>query len=187
MKLSEILKDKFMGVYIDIIKGEKILKTVYQGMKGNRFYIKTHEDLKENEEVCLRLSISGLNLSLPCVVESIEKDTVVLKPHGKVKITEKRKEKRIPLTKGCTINGEKGNLIDISYHGARVLTLVDFPLGVDATLIFDKYMIKGKVRWKRNEEVDLKSIGIYFEDPDKWWVEFVKEHIKKYIQALRRM
>ncbi len=188
MKLIELLQDKLMGMYIDLIQENEVIKSVYHGMNAEKkFIVETDKPLPIGESVTLRLSISGWNLNMPCIVEKIEGTKFILKPLGKVKIREKRKEKRVPTVMKCTVNSESDTLIDVSYHGMRVLTLNDYDLDSTVSVGIKGNTLTGVIKWKRAEEVDLKSIGIMIDDPPEWWVDLVKAEIKKYITALRRL
>ena len=187
MKLMDLLKDELMGMYIDVLRKGEAIKSVYNGMQGNAFLIESEEELEEGEEVTLRLTFGGWNFLFPCKVKSGGGGMYVLVPSGKVKIVEKRREKRIPTVVKCTVNGSEGTVLDVSYHGVRVLTLGDFSIGDRVVLSLRDKDLEGTVRWMRNEEVDLKSVGLLIGDPPSWWVDFVKEATSGYLKALRRL
>ena len=46
MKLVDLLKDKLMGMYIEVLRGGEAIKSVYGGMEGKTFVIETDEDLR---------------------------------------------------------------------------------------------------------------------------------------------
>lgn len=188
MKLIELLLDKLMGMYIDLIKDNQQIRSVYLGMnEEKKFIVETDSPLPVGESVTLRLSISGWNLNMPCVVEKVEGEKAILKPLGKVKIKEKRREKRVPTVKRCEIEGIKSTLLDVSYHGMRILNLYDFDMEKEVTVKLGDKSLKGIVRWKKSEEADLKSVGVLIDEPPEWWIGMVKDEIKKYIKALRRL
>ncbi len=187
MKLMDLLKDELMGMYIDVLRKGTLIKSVYNGMKENAFLIESEEDLEEGEEVVLRLSFGGWNFLFPCKVKGGAGGMYTLIPSGKVKIVEKRREKRIPTVVKCTVNGSEGTVLDVSYHGVRILTLGDFSIRDEVILGVKSEELRGVVRWMRNEEVDLKSVGLLIEDPPSWWIDFVKEAISGYLKALRRL
>ncbi len=187
MKLADLLKDKLMGTYIDVIRGKEVIKSLYSGMEGKAFLIETDEDLNEGEKITLRLSFGGWNFLFPCEVASKAPGMYVLVPSGKVKITEKRREKRIPTVVECTLEKERGTILDVSYHGTRVLTLNPPEMGRKATLSIAGRELVGTVRWMKKEEVDLRSVGLLIDDPPEWWMKLVKYHISLYMRALRRL
>ncbi len=188
MKFSELLEDKLMGVYIEILKsdGSKV-RGLYQGMKNGEFVIETPERLREGEEISLKLTVGGWNLVFPCKVDRFEENICFLKPSGKVKIREKRRERRIPCIVSCYMGEDLGTILDISYHGLRILTLKDFTLGEDVKISIGGKDVEGKVRWMKEEEVDLKSFGVFLDDPPKWWIDMVRGYLERYVEALRRL
>ncbi len=187
MKLVDLLKDKLMGMYIDVIKNGEMLRSVYNGMEDKNFLIETEEELKEGEEVLLRLSFGGWIFTFPCKVGSGASGIYVLVPNGKVKITEKRKEKRVPTVLKCKLGDFRGTILDLSYHGTRVLTLGSVDIGDEVRLNVGGNELAGKVRWEKKEEVDLRSVGILIDDPPGWWEDLVNHHISSYVRALRRL
>ena len=187
MKLVDLLKDKLMGMYIDVIRNGGILRSVYSGMEDKNFLIETDEELREGDEVLLRLSFGGWIFTFPCKVSSGASGVYVLTPTGKVKITEKRKEKRVPTVLKCRLESSMGTILDLSYHGTRVLTLSEIEIGDEVDLEVDGNKLVGKVRWEKREEVDLRSVGILIDDPAPWWKDLVDHHIASYVKALRRL
>ena len=135
----------------------------------------------------MRLSFGGWNFLFPCRVQSKATGLYILVPTGKVKIVEKRREKRIPTVVKCVVNGERGTILDVSYHGTRVLMSGPHEMEEKVILEVDGEKLEGVVRWLKKEEVDLKSVGILISDPPDWWNRFVKDHISKYLSALRRL
>ena len=187
MKLADLLKDNLMGTYIDIIKDGKMLRSVYNGMEDKAFLIETDEELKEGDEVLLRLSFGGWNFVFPCKVGSSASGLYVLVPSGKVKITEKRREKRVPTVLECKLGDFRGTILDLSYHGTRILMIDQLEIGSKVNLEIGDKKLVGVVRWNRKEEVDLSSVGLLIDDPPSWWEDLVKYHISSYIRALRRL
>ncbi len=187
MKLVDLLKDKLMGMYIDVLKGDEVIKSVYGGMEGKAFVIETDEEIEEGEEVVLRLSFGGWNFIFPCKVQSKTSGIYILVPSDKVKIVEKRREKRVPTVVKCRIGESGGTILDVSYHGVRVLTLGKPSIGEELYLEVEGKGLKGTVKWVRKEEVDLRSVGLFLKDSPDWWMNFVKEKISRYIKALRRL
>ena len=135
----------------------------------------------------LRLSFGGWNFLFPCKVQSKASGIYVLAPSGKVKIVEKRREKRVPTVVKCSLGRSTGTILDVSYHGVRVLSFEEPDMGEEIELGVSGSKLSGVVRWVRREEVDLRSVGLYLKDPPDWWIDFVKEQISKYIKALRRL
>ena len=187
MKLIDLLKDKIIGMYIDIMKNEEKVKGVYNGMRNGRFVVKAMENIKKGDNLEIRLSIGGWNFIFPCSVESVDENETILKPLGKVKIKEKRKEKRVPILEKCVINNTKGSLLDVSFHGIRILTLGEFNMGDVVEINVNGNTTKGTVRWMKSEEVDLKSVGVLIEDVDPWWKDYVKKKLSESMNVLRRM
>ncbi len=187
MKLADLLKDKLMGMYIEVVRNGEVLRSIYNGMENKAFLIETDEELKEGDEVLLRLSFGGWNFTFPCKVSSGASGVYVLVPSGKVKITEKRREKRVPTVLECKLGDSKGTILDLSYHGTRILTLNRVDIGSKMSLEVGEKKLTGTVRWNRREEVDLNSIGLLIDEPPSWWEDLVKYHISSYIRALRRL
>ena len=188
MKFSELLEDKLMGVYMEVLRSDgSQIRALYQGMKNGEFLVELSEKVEVGEEISLKLAVAGWNLVFPCKVDRVEGDLCFLKPTGKVKVKEKRREKRIPCIVSCEISGSLGTVLDISFHGLRVLTLRPFALGEAVNVIVGGREVNGKIRWMKNEEVDLKSFGVYLDDPPDWWKDMVKGYTKKYMDALRRL
>ena len=185
MRLYDLLKDKMMGIYVGVIKDNEEVKGVYEGMTGGKFVIKTLEDVKAGDEVTLRLAVGGWNFIFPCVVERIGRNGAVLKPVGKVKIREKRKEKRVPTLQKCVINDKRGLMLDVSFHGTRILALDEYNIGDIVEVKVRNNSIKGKVRWIKSEIVDLRSMGVLIEDSIIWWKEYVKERLAEALKVLR--
>ena len=187
MKLVDLLKDKVIGMYIDILKGEKKIAGIYQGMEKGKFMVKSVEEVNEGDNLEVRLSIGGWNFIFPCVVEKVGENRTILKPLGKVKIREKRKEKRVPILKKCVINSKRGLMLDASYHGTRILSTDEYNIGDIVEVEVEGNAIKGIVRWMKPEEVDLKSVGVMIENATPWWMDYVKERLAEFASVLRRM
>jgi len=187
LKLVDLLKDKVIGMYVDILKGEKKITGIYQGMEKGKFVVKSVEDINEGDNLEVRLSIGGWNFIFPCVVEKVGENRTILKPLGKVKIREKRKEKRVPILKKCVINNKRGLMLDVSFHGTRILTTDEYKIGDAVEVKIKENIIKGIVRWVKPEEVDLKSVGVMIENATPWWADYVKEKLTESVNVLRRM
>jgi hypothetical protein len=187
VKILDLLKDKLMGIYIDALKEGREIKSVYKGIEENAFIIETEEDLKIGEKVILRLSFGGWNFLFTCVVKDKSDKEYRLISEGKVKIVEKRREKRIPVVIKCSLEGDVGTVLDISRHGIRVLTLRRLAIKDKTALLINGNIVSGIVRWIKKEEFDLISAGIAIEDPPKWWVGFVDSNLSDYMKSLRRL
>jgi len=187
LKLIDLLKDEIAGIYVDILRADNRIAGIYQGMKEGKFLIRTAEEVNEGDRLDIKVSIGGWNLVFPCTVEKIEENLITLKPLGKVKIREKRKEKRVPILEKCVVDGKKGLMLDVSYHGTRILTLADYNIGDVIVVEVNGDVIRGTIMWMKLEEVDLKSIGVLIEDVPQWWENYVKEKLVKSVDVLRRM
>ena len=186
MTFAELIKLN-KGVRVNIKVGKKILEARFLDIKDKNFYLVSKDDFSE-ENFEISINIVGFILEIPLKKLEVEKKEgtykIIAKVNGKVKIIERRKNRRYPCFIPCNMMGKRCVILDVSNSGFRMLT-GSFEYKESIIMLNDGS--KGIVAWERGGENEPKEYGVYLLKVSDQWKKLVQNIRNKYLETLRRI